>query len=128
MLSLGEVRNRNWANYRLYLGTDFVARHRINLDFGNIIPTGPTISRINSSDNLDNSGGASSRPIHEEFQFHPESYLQIASINQVNERDWECLGMVPIYDQSPSIDFPHTNKEFIDIVEQFGMYSLRSLE
>ena len=103
----------------MYLGTDFLARHRINLDFGNRVATDPTIGRINSSDNLYNSGGASSCPIHEEFQFHPEPYLQIASMNQMDERDWECLETVPSYDQSPIIDFPDTNKEIIHIIEQF---------
>ena len=103
------------------LGTDYLARHRINLDFGNRVATGPTIGRINSSDNLDldHLRVASSCPIHGELLLHPEPYLQISSTNQVDARDWECLGTVHRYDQSSIIDFPDTNKELIDIIGQF---------
>ena len=35
------------------------------------------------------------------------------------EEDWECLGAVPKYDNSCSIEYPDTKAEFTDIIKDF---------
>ena len=101
------------------LGVDFLARHRINLDFINRVATGPNLGIIKSLDSQDSSEHLNhSCPIHDE-QKCPESYAVLRSPNQEVEGDRESLGAVPRYDCSPLIEYPDTEKEFSGMILKF---------
>ena len=99
------------------LGVDFLAAHRINLDFANRVASGPNFGSISFSDFRSSESKAHLCPAHE--YIYPEIYAAIKSTDSVDEEEWECHGVVPDYVELPTIEYPDSKTEFVDIIEEF---------
>ena len=97
------------------LGVDFLAAHRINLDFANRIASEPNFGNISFSD-FQNSE-VHLCPVHEHT--YPEIYVAIKSTNSVGRGIVECHGVASDYVGLPIIEYQDSKTEFLGIIEEF---------
>ena len=93
------------------LCVDFLASHRINLDFANI----GAISSFNASEDAELRNHSCSVRAHT----YPEVYAAVKSVNEFEDEEWECLGAVPKYGSLPTTEYADTAPEFVNIIKEF---------